>query len=256
MKTRKLISRLYEIYPKELAEPWDHVGAMIGPVPKEVSRIALALDLDMASLEAAAEAGAELVITHHPVFFGPRAKILKENAERRLVYEEAVRLGIAAYSFHTNFDAKFPEGMNGALAAKLGLIDVHPLVSEPMAVGGRLDGKMAVEDFARMAKERLGAAYGLLLPYGSKEVESVAILGGGGSSSWREAQLEGYDIYVSGDAPHHTRRDIVNAGYNYLDLPHEIEGIFVERMTEILLNIDQKLTIVPIVHEIQPEVVK
>ncbi len=256
MKTRKLISRLYKIFPRSLAEPWDHVGSMIGPVPEETTRVALALDLDATSLRLAAEKGAGLIITHHPVFFGPRAKVLLENEERRSLYEEARRLGIAAYSFHTNFDAKFPEGMNAALASRLGLLDPAPLLSAPIAVGGRLKEKMGVEAFASYARERLGADYGLLLPCGNKEVETVAIVGGGGSSFWTEARLEGYDIYVSGDAPHYTRRDIANAGYNYLDLPHEIEGIFVERMTEILLNIDQSLTIVPIVHEGQPLLVK
>lgn len=255
MKTRKLMSKLYRIFPRTLAESWDHVGLMIGPVKEETNVVALCLDLDAESLAKAIDGGADMVISHHPVFFGRKKDVLLANAERLNVFEKATEAGIMAYSFHTNFDAKFPEGMNEALAEKLGLSEIHPLVSEPMAVGGELPAPMEVHDFARFARQALSSPYGLLINRGKKEIKSVAILGGGGSSSWREAMLEGYDIYISGDAPHHTRRDIVNAGANYLDLPHEIESIFVERMTEILLNINQELTIVPIVHEIPPEIV-
>ncbi len=255
MKTAELVRRLYSLFPKETAESYDHVGMMIGPRKENVDRIALALDLDRESLRAAISGGADMVITHHPVFFGSRREILLNNPERLEVYETARHNGIMAYSFHTNFDGKFPEGMNEALARKLGLLDIHPLVGEPMMIGGRLAEKMAVGEFASFAKKALGAAYGLLLPYGGKEVETVAIIGGGGASYWRSAYLEGYDIYISGDVSHHVRRDIALQGFNYLDLPHEIENIFVERMTEILLNINQGLTIIPILHELQPLVV-
>lgn len=255
MKTRKLIKKLYEAYPKSLAEPWDHVGAMIGPVKEETKVVALCLDVDETSLNEAIAAGADMIISHHPVFFGRRAQILGENEERLRVNDLAKQHGIMAYSFHTNFDNAFPDGMNAALAEKLGMTDLHQLVSCETAVGGKLPNKMSVEEFALYAKERLGAAYGLLLPYGSKDIETVAIIGGGGSGFWRNAQLEGYDIYISGDVSHNRRRDIVNCHYNYLDLPHEIETIFVDKMTEKLLEIDQELTIVPIRHELPPKVI-
>lgn len=87
-------------------------------------------------------------------------------------------------------------------------------------------------------------------------IETVAIIGGGGSRSWSVAQEEGYDLYISGDAPHYVRRDIMNAQYNYLDLPHEIENIFLSKMKEVLMQIDSNLEIITIKHEIPPKLVK
>ncbi|MFA5503551.1 MAG: hypothetical protein WDA35_04150, partial [Bacilli bacterium] len=61
--------------------------------------------------------------------------------------------------------------------------------------------------------------------------------------------------YLSGDAPHHVRRDIVTSNYNYLDLPHEIEKIFLVTMKDILLSYDSSLEIVIIDHEKVPLVI-
>ena len=48
----------------------------------------------------------------------------------------------------------------------------------------------------------------------------------------------------------------MNAKYNYLDLPHEIENIYLEKMREVLLGIDPNLEIISIKHEVPPKVVK
>ena len=70
------------------------------------------------------------------------------------------------------------------------------------------------------------------------------------------ARDEGCDIFISGDAPHYVRREIVNAKYNYLDMPHEIEKVFMPAMKEILLNIDPTLEIMTVDHEKLPKVIQ
>ena len=112
-----------------------------------------------------------------------------------------------------------------------------------------------VEDFAKYAKDALVVDYALLIACGKPVVESVAVIGGGGSGHWVEAKEAGYDIYISGDAPHHVRREIVNAKYNYLDVPHEVEKIFVPTMKKILLGFDKDLEIVAVDHEKMPKVI-
>ena len=89
-----------------------------------------------------------------------------------------------------------------------------------------------------------------------KEVETVAIVGGGGSRDYQFSLKEGYDIYISGDAPHYVRRDVVNAKYNYLDMPHEIEKIFMPTMKQILLELDPTLEIEMVDHEKLPKVIQ
>lgn len=256
METRKLLTKLGRLYPRKIAiKNKDRVGFMAGQKVKEIKKIVLLLDLDTLVVDEALSHNPDLILTHHPFIYGPRSKVFKRDLQKRDLALKIDALPVMVYSMHTNFD-EAPNGMNDALAAALELKDVKPLEGSPMARGGKLSSSMNIKDFTTYALDKLNASYGLLVQGGKEEVNSVAIIGGGGSRAWNQAQKEGYDLYMSGDAPHHVRRDILNAGYNYLDLPHEIENIFLTKMKEVLLDINPNLEVISILHEFPPKVVK
>ncbi|MFA5235931.1 MAG: Nif3-like dinuclear metal center hexameric protein [Bacilli bacterium] len=243
IKTSSLLAKLAKRFPKRLAKEYhDYVGLMVGPLPEYIDSIYLALDFDDTVYDEAREFHPDLIITHHPFIYGTRARIRKNDPEREALIKRVESDELRVYSMHTNFD-RGVGGMNDALAEALDLQDITPLINDPMARGGALKTPLSVEEAAKYAKKRLKATYGLLLPYGKKTVSRIAIVGGGGSKSHAIAMDEGYDLYISGDAPHHVRRSIINRHYNYLDLPHEIESIFMDRMEKILHEIDPTLTI-------------
>lgn len=254
MKTKALLRRLAVYYPQRLRESYDFGGLMVGKLPEETKKIFLCLDFDDEVYPLALKEKPDLILTHHPFFFGTKYRVLQSDPVKKALYEKMLASGIPILSYHTNFDAGYP-GMNDRLAEKLGLLDVKPLISAPMARGGRLAQPMEVHAFARYAKTALGVDYGLLIAAGKKDVQSVALIGGGGWMENVNAQVEGYDIYLSGDCPHHGRREIVLRHYNYLDLPHEIEKAFMEQMTNILLKIDQSFIVSSVDHERLPEVI-
>ncbi len=254
MKTRALIKKLSNLYPKHLSESYDHVGLMVGPLKSEVQRVLLALDYDETVYEEARKQNVEMVITHHPFLFGKRNFILKNNPEKSSLYKKSQEAGLMVYAFHTNFDNAI-NGMNDFLSKKLGLVNVTNYPLYPGLRIGDLRETMEREDFVKMALKKLEVPYGLLLDYGTKKIQKVGIVGGAGSFYWKEAKELGADIFISGDVPHHARRDMVNAGVNYLDIPHEVERIFIESFKEILLKIDQKLTIFTLDHEREPRVI-
>lgn len=255
IKTRVLLAKLSKKYPKRLAKKnHDFVGLMAGQLPESIARIYLCLDFDETILEDAKAFAPDLIISHHPLVYGLRSRIFKRDPKKKDFVLHLDEINLPVYSFHTNFDEGV-DGMNDALARKLDLVDIKPLIGNAMARGGRLQNSMPIEQFAQYAKERLDAKYGLLVAEGTKIINSVAIIGGGGSRSWTVAKEEGYDIYISGDAPHYVRRDITLSRYNYLDLPHEIESIFMTQMKQVLLSIDPSLEIKCVNHEQQPKVV-
>lgn len=256
IKTSTLLAKLSKQFPKRLAKKnHDYVGLMAGKLPKSIQRIYLCLDFDQTILDDAIAYKPDLIITHHPLVYGTRSRIFKRDIAKKELVLFLDQMNLPVYSFHTNFD-EGQGGMNDALAGKIGLIDIHPLIGDEMGRGGKLENPLEINDFAKLVKDRLNAKYGLLVASGVKTIRSAAIVGGGGSRSWRVAKEEGYDIYISGDAPHYVRRDIILNQYNYLDLPHEIEAIFMDRMKEILLSIDPSLEIKIVNHEVQPEVIK
>ena len=197
----------------------------------------------------------DVIITHHPFIFGTRARVLKYDESKRLLVEEIDRLGIPVYSFHTNFDTG-RDGMNDALSEALGLKNVYAPLKDPSMRIGELESPINAVEFAKLAKTVFHVDYALLINSGAEMVKKVGIIGGGGSRSWPIAKEERCDIYISGDAPHHVRRDIVNAQYNYLDMPHEIEKIFMPTMKKILLSYDPTLEIKTVDHEKLPKVIQ
>lgn len=256
MNTNKLLRELAKRFPKKYAKMnHDHVGLMTGKKPEEVHKIMLCLDMDVTLLPTLKEVKPDVVITHHPLIFGTRAKVFKWDPLKKELCENIDKLNIPVYSYHTNFDTG-RDGMNDALATLLGLENVYAPEKDIMMRIGTLKKPMDVKEFAKFAKDSFKVDYSMLIAYGNETIKKVGIVGGGGSRNWRIARDEGCDIYISGDIPHHARREVVCEGYNFLDMPHEIEHVFMPQMKKVLLEIDPSLEIVTVDHEILPEVIQ
>lgn len=255
MNTLTLLRKLSKRFPKRFAKMnHDRVGLMTGKLPKEVHKILLALDCDKEILPLIEKEKPDLVLTHHPLIYGTRAFILNHDEEKKKLVNRLDEIGVPVYSMHTNFDTGIG-GMNDALCEALGLKNVKISEANIMMRGGELEHEMPVEDFARFANKAFGVDYSLLIAKGKPTVKKVAIIGGGGSRSWKLAKEEGYDIFISGDAPHYVRRDVNIYEYNYLDMPHEIEKIFIPTMKKLLLDLDKDLEIICVDHEKLPKVI-
>lgn len=61
---RALLAR----YPKADAEGWDHVGLSVGDPAAEITSVACALDATEDNVHRALEAGANVLLTHHPIY--------------------------------------------------------------------------------------------------------------------------------------------------------------------------------------------
>lgn len=252
MKTKTLLLKLSKKFPKRLASKHhDYVGLMCGKLPNEINKITLCLDFDESIFSDVIANKPDLIITHHPFIYGRKSKVLKFDENKRKLVEKLEKMGIPVYSFHTNFD-EGKGGMNDALAEKIGLLNITQLETDPMARGGVLPYAMNMEELTSYLCKKLNVSYGHYINCGKKVIKTMAIIGGGGWSSFRNAKSENYDCYVSGDIPHHGRRSVISEKYNYIDLPHEIENIFMERMRKILLDIDNNIEITVIYHEKNP----
>ena len=255
IETKKLLKELARRFPKKYAKIYhDYVGLMTGKLPEKLNRILLCLDFDHEVLPNVEEFKPDIIITHHPFIYGTKYQVCKRDEYKRNLVDKIDKMNIPVYSYHTNFDSG-RGGMNDALAEALGLTNVYQCEKEICMRIGYLKEPMNVEDFAIFAKERFNVSYSLLINKGKEKVQKVGIIGGGGSRDYPFAIEEGCDIYISGDAPHHVRREINLLGFNYLDMPHEIEKIFMPTMKKILLEIDPTLEILTVDHEQLPKVI-
>lgn len=122
---REVFKIIDEIAPRHFAESWDNAGLQVGDPRSEVDRVLLTLDVN---LEVAAEAkgrGAGLIVSHHPIFFGPLKSINLDRPEGELI-ANLIKNSITVYSAHTNLDI-VSGGINTVLAEKIGLTDISVL---------------------------------------------------------------------------------------------------------------------------------
>lgn len=131
MKLRDVVALLEDAYPPATAEDWDRVGLVCGDPDDEVRRVLVAMDPVATVVDEALQIGADLIITHHPLFLRGTSSVAADTPKGALVHR-LIRQGCALYAAHTNAD-KAPHGTNDALAGLLGLRDVTALVPQPAA---------------------------------------------------------------------------------------------------------------------------
>jgi dinuclear metal center YbgI/SA1388 family protein len=125
VKVRDLINLIESYFPLYLAESWDNPGLQIGSPDQQIQRVIISLDLDTDILELARRERADMIVTHHPLFFRPIKSIHFEQPAGGLI-KSLIKSNITVYSAHTNLDAG-EIGLSQVLAEKLGLQEIAPL---------------------------------------------------------------------------------------------------------------------------------
>jgi dinuclear metal center YbgI/SA1388 family protein len=121
-----VVSVLDGFYDPRWAEPWDAVGLVCGDPDAVVRRVLFAVDPVPAVAEEAVAWGADLLVTHHPLFLRGTSTVAATTPKGALVHR-LIRSGVALHVAHTNADVADP-GVNDALATAIGLTDLQPLV--------------------------------------------------------------------------------------------------------------------------------
>jgi len=125
----KVVTALEKLYDPAWAEPWDAVGLVCGDPEAPVRRVLLAIDPVAATVEESVALGADLLLTHHPLFLRGMHSVATDTYKGRLLHQ-LITAGVALYTAHTNADVAAP-GVSDALAARLGLLDTRPLAARP-----------------------------------------------------------------------------------------------------------------------------
>jgi len=96
-----IVATIDEAFPRHWAEHWDNVGLLVGDPERVVEGVLVSLDPTPETLERAVESGANVLVTHHPVFLEPPARITPHDG--RVAFFAADK-GIALIAAHTNLD--------------------------------------------------------------------------------------------------------------------------------------------------------
>ncbi len=200
------------LYPPRLAEDWDAPGLSVGDPAHLVRHVRFAVDPTIAVVREAIDAGADMLITHHPLMLRGVTSVAANTAQGAVVHA-LIEGGCALFAAHTNADA-VDVGVAQALALAIGMSVDGPLV--PVAPGS-IDGTgrigtiapMPLGDFAARVATALPATAGGVLFAGDPEgiVRRVAVVGGSGGSFIGHAVAAGVDVFVTADMRHHPATD-------------------------------------------------
>lgn len=219
---RRLIE---EVAPPTLAESYDNVGWQIGGDDHPVRGILVTLDVDLRVVEEAERLGATLIVAHHPLFFAPVRRI-DPATPRGALLTRLLCNGIAVFAAHTNLDA-VRDGVNGALAAALGLTQVAPLRPVAGAPHGWGFGAICesaaplpTAELARRVHERLGTPDPRVTPGGRGPHRRVALLGGSGAEMIGDAARAGATCFITGEIKYHQAQGAAERGLTVIEAGH------------------------------------
>ncbi len=235
---KDIMSAMEKIAPAELACEWDRIGLMIGDANERVNGVLLALDAQSSSIDHAISIGANMIITHHPLFFDPLTSV-DYHTPRGANVRKLIKNDIHLFSAHTNLD-KAPQGVNHALASALGLVMQISLEDVEVGLCGSVgQDSVSLFSFADMVKKELGASGLLLNTDKDKEVSRVFVQGGAfEEESIPVLKTYRVDVVVTGEMKHHNMIDLEESGIAVIAAGHEVtERIVLPSLQEQLLHI-------------------
>ncbi|MGI5288450.1 Nif3-like dinuclear metal center hexameric protein [Nonomuraea polychroma] len=228
MTLTDVIEVLEAAYPPARAESWDAVGLVCGDPAQKVRRVLFAVDPVAAVADEALEWGADLIVTHHPLYLRGTTSVAAITPKGRLVHN-LIKNDVALYTAHTNADVANP-GVSDALARAVGLtgdlVPLQPFADDPWRGLGRigeLPEPSTLGEFAAQAAKGLPrTSWGIRVAGDlSRPVRRVAVSGGAGDSLLGTAAAAGVDVFLTADLRHHPSSEFIEAdGPALIDAAH------------------------------------
>ena len=201
-----LEQRLLSVFPAEDACAWDRTGLTVGNPGVEVTGVVVALDPTIAALKEATDLGANVVLTHHPVFIEAVSNFMPETvqgAKPGAVVNYALSHGINCMNFHTALDVA-PQ----ALSILPTLLRLKPrYVLDPLA--GKADkgfGMVCASEEGAISLKHLAA-------------RSVSVFGSV-PRVWGNP-----DTLLCGEVKYHVALEARQSGLSIIELGHDVSEL-------------------------------
>jgi putative NIF3 family GTP cyclohydrolase 1 type 2 len=218
---------LFAAFPVADALDGDVFGLQVGERGAIVTRIAIALDQTVPMIEAAAAAGCNLLVSHHPAFWNAPTSFLDAPSAGIVsgaAVFKAAQKGVALISIHTCLDCA--PSAKAMLLEPVGLEFAGPL----WAHGGGALGQLArpagglefigLRELATAYKQAFG---NVAKVWGdpAKLIFTAAACSGGAGEVVPEVIKAGVDLFVTGELRHHEALYLQDEGIALIELGHD-----------------------------------
>ncbi|WP_018881394.1 MULTISPECIES: Nif3-like dinuclear metal center hexameric protein [unclassified Thioalkalivibrio] len=184
---------------------------------REIRRIVSGVTASLALVEAAVEAGADLILVHHGYFWkGEPQEVTGMKRERmRLLLAHDINL----VAYHLPLDAHPVLGNNTQLAGRLGFAIDGVLREDGVGQVGSPARVMSAPDMQAHISNVLGRE-ALCVEAGDHPIRRIAWCTGGAQSLLTEAAAQGVDAYISGEISEQTTHEARELGVHYFAAGH------------------------------------
>lgn len=180
----------------------DYAGACNGlqvESDKPIQRIGAAVDACESVLAAAVQAGCDLLLVHHGLFWQPMVPVTGANYRKLAL---CLQNGLAVYSSHLPLDMHPEWGNNAILSRLLGMPSGRPFLEfKGQPVGLEADWAIPLPELIERIEEATGKRPHWA-PGGPGIAARVGVVTGGAGSEVAAAAAWGVDTFITGEGPH------------------------------------------------------
>lgn len=223
---------LSKAFPLQHAAQWDKNGLRVGDRNAKVKGVVFALEPTLEVLELTAARGANVLVTHHPIYLDAPEKLETSTSHLARMLQFAFKHDIALINAHTNLDAA--EAAKSYIGQKLGLIDSgdlptldesgNPSPDDEQPTFARLWSAPLVLSLAEITAKLESLCGSPLVVWGDPhtKVETVVTAAGSGSSRIPEALAVKADLLITGEVGYHSAGPAVEMGLVIIELGHDV----------------------------------
>jgi dinuclear metal center YbgI/SA1388 family protein len=205
------------------------------PGAAEVSRLVTGVSAQRELFERAAAEGAQLVLSHHGLFWDFQSRSIGAAMRERLRILFDADISLAGY--HLPLDAHPEVGNNSLICAALGLERAEPFAEHKGRLIGFVGRSAEGIPFAEL-RRRCAAAFEqepFVWDCGPDPVHSVAIISGGAPGTFSEAIALGVDAFLTGETAEHVMADARENGVHFIAGGHyATERFGIRRLGELV----------------------
>lgn len=242
VKVSEIARAIESAFPSSSAAFWDCNGLVVGDGNREVTGVVFALDPTLEVINHAHQMGANVVVTHHPVYITPPERLAVDSSYASNVIHAAIRNNIALINAHTNLDLAIRS--KNLIGEKLMLRSEGELPSSGDDVGGQGApfGQLwsgDVRSLAEVARQCV-AVFGQPARVWGKpdhQVTRVATATGSASSRIEEAVAAHVDLLIGGEVKYHDAMSAIERGVAVIELGHDVsEWLMVPLLQEVVVE--------------------
>lgn len=204
------------------------------PGAREVGIVATAVSANRETIERAIEAGAQMLLCHHGLFWSGMPREVTQAMKGRLAPLFAADMSLAAY--HLPLDAH-PELGNNALLCRLMGFERAEAFAEHRGAAVGFVGRSAEGIPLGGLVEHLTGALGrepLVQGQGPELVRSIGVVTGAGAEHLRDAAALGLDAFITGEPAEWAMAEAAEAGVHFIAAGHyATETLGVRRLGDL-----------------------